>query len=173
MAKLKTYKRKSSKRVLRQPREREYNFLKYWRVVRYYIRKKYNITGPEHDLLLYFYDMPYFKKEDFVNYQNLMSWDRRRFVALKRKGLIHEFRRGGDGGRAALFELTPLAKSICRSTYKKLLDEEPISEVAKNNPVFKRETYTDRVYSNMIKKMNASRDARIFEQRSSKGSNPE
>lgn len=167
MGRLKAYPRRKKGRILRQPREREFNFLKYWRVVRYYIKRKYGITSSEHDLLLYFYDMPYFKKEDFVSFENVMSWDKRRFVALKRKGLIREFRRGGDGGKAALFELTPLAKSICLNTYKKLLGEEPISEIAQNNPVFKRETYSDKVYSNMIKKMNANRDARIVEQRSS------
>ena len=41
---IKSYKRKIIKR---QPRERQYNFLKYWRVVKYYIKRKYNISDVE------------------------------------------------------------------------------------------------------------------------------
>jgi len=71
-----TYHKGKQKNLSRQYREREYNFLKYWRVVRHYIRKKYSITAAEHDMLLYLYDMPYFKKTDFNYYGKSMSWIR-------------------------------------------------------------------------------------------------
>ena len=59
-------------------------------------------------------------------------------------------------GRARLYELSHKAKIICSLTYKKLMSEEPISEDPRSNPLFKSESYMDKVYKNVIKKMNAS-----------------
>ena len=76
---VKSYKRGKRKKFKKQPRTRDYNFLKYYRVVRYYIKKKYDITLMELDMILYLYDMPFFRKEDFNYYGNTMSWDKKRF----------------------------------------------------------------------------------------------
>ena len=151
---IKSYKRKIIKR---QPRERQYNFLKYWRVVKYYIKRKYNISSMELDMLLYLYDLPYFRKEDFNYYGNTMSWDKRRFYEMVKKDLIKEWRPGGEKyGRAKIWELTHKAKTICLLTYKKLMNDEPISEEPRSNPKFKKASYADKIYKKVIEKMNAS-----------------
>lgn len=155
---IKSYKRKSPKTIKRQPRERENNFLKYYRVVRYYIKRKYEISAMELDMLLYLYDMPYFRKEDFNYYGNTMSWDKKRFFEMVNKGLIKEWRPGGEKyGRAKLWELSHKAKTICMLTYKKILSEEPISEEPRSNPIFKKSNYTDKIYKKVIEKMNRAR----------------
>lgn len=157
---IKTYKHGAKKKVITRPREKDYNFLKYWRVVRYYIKTKYEISLMELDMLLYLYDMPYFKKEDFNYYGSTMSWDKNRFYEMKSKGLIAEWRPGGEKlGRSKLFVLTHKAKTICSLTYKKLMSEEPISEDPRSNPLFKSKNYSDKIYSKVIKKMNRSRNS--------------
>lgn len=152
---IKTYKRSSHKTIKKQHREREHNFLKYLRVVQYYIKRKYELSAMELDMLLYLYDMPYFRKEDFNYYGNTMSWDKKRFFDMVNKGLIKEWRPGGEKyGRAKLWELSHKSKTICSLTYKKLLREEPISEEPRSNPIFKKQTYTDKIYKKVIEKMN-------------------
>jgi len=139
-----------------QPRERKYNFLKYLRVVKYYIRKKYKITSSELDMLLYLYDVPFFRKDEFNYYENSMSWDKRRFYRMIQEGYIKEWRSGGTKlGKSKLYELTQKSKTICSNMYKKLMKEELISEDPRSNPIFKRETYTDKVYKKIIEKMNS------------------
>ena len=155
---IKSYKRGKRKKFKKQPRTRDYNFLKYYRVVRYYIKKKYDITLMELDMILYLYDMPFFKKEDFNYYGNTMSWDKKRFYEMIKKGLIKEWRPGKEQyAKAKMYELSHKAKSICSLTYKKLLQEEIISENAVSNPIFKKESYMDKVYKNVIEKMNRSK----------------
>jgi len=108
-------------------------------------------------MLLYLYDLPYFKREDFNYYGKTMSWDKKRFISMKRKGLVKLWRQGGDAGsRAYLYELTLLGKTICRNVYKKL-EGEPISENSKYNPITKKETFSDKMYSKVIEAMNATR----------------
>lgn len=155
---VKSYKRGKRKKFKKQPRTRDYNFLKYYRVVRYYIKKKYDITLMELDMILYLYDMPFFRKEDFNYYGNTMSWDKKRFYEMIKKGLIKEWRPGKEQyAKAKMYELSHKAKSICSLTYKKLLQEETISENTVSNPIFKKETYMDKVYKNVIEKMNRSK----------------
>ena len=155
---VKSYKRGKRKKFKKQPRTRDYNFLKYYRVVRYYIKKKYEITLMELDMILYLYDMPFFRKEDFNYYGNTMSWDKKRFYEMIKKGLIKEWRPGKEQyAKAKMYELSHKAKSICSLTYKKLLQEETISENAVSNPIFKKESYMDKVYKNVIEKMNSSK----------------
>ncbi len=155
---IKSYKRGKRKKFKKQPRTRDYNFLKYYRVVRYYIKKKYDITLMELDMILYLYDMPFFRKEDFNYYGNTMSWDKKRFYEMIKKGLIKEWRPGKEQyAKAKMYELSHKAKSICSLTYKKLLQEETISEKTVSNPIFKKKTYMDKVYKNVIEKMNRSK----------------
>lgn len=112
----------------------------------------------ELDMLLYLYDLPYFKKEDFNYYGNTMSWDKKRFFEMVNKGLIKEWRPGGEKyARAKLWELSHKAKTICSLTYKKLNKEEPISEEPRSNPIFKKQNYMDKVYRNIIQGMNRTK----------------
>ena len=139
-----------------QPRERKYNFLKYLRVVRYYIKKKYGLSSAELDMLLYLYDVPVFKKDDFNVFQPSMSWNKKRFYQMINEGYIKEWRGGGiKNARSKMYELTQKSKTICLSMYKKLLKEEKITEDPRINPVFKNNSYTDKMYRKIIQKMNA------------------
>ena len=55
------------------------NYLKYWRVRRYFIKAKYKLTQAELDVLLFLHDEKYFSKEKFEEFNNLLSWDVNRF----------------------------------------------------------------------------------------------
>ena len=41
------------------------DYLKYWRVIRYYVKAKYNISTGELDMLLFLYSEDYFSKDKF------------------------------------------------------------------------------------------------------------
>lgn len=130
----------------------QFNYLKYWRVVRYYIKIKYKLTTGELDMLLFLYSEDYFSKDKFKEFDKLLSWNVDRFDKLLRDGWIEVFRKR-VGNRKALYELSYKAKRVINSIYKKLNGEEiPSSE---HNPMFHRNvSYTDKVYKNFIKEMN-------------------
>ena len=112
------------------------DYLKYWRVIRYFVKAKYGISTGELDMLLFLYSEKYFSKDKFNEFDELLSWDVNRFDKLLRDGWITVFRKIG-------------------SMYKKLNGEEiPVSPSV--NPMFlKNVSYTDKVYRNMILEMNA------------------
>ena len=147
-------KKRPKKTPIFKPREREFDFLKNWRIVRYYVQKRYDLTLSELEMLLFLYDENVFDKEVFNDFANSMSWDRGRFEEIKTKGLIRLWRKGKVSRHRELYELTQKAKLICSHTYKKLLKQELISEDPYRNNIMKGNTYMDKVYRSLIKKMN-------------------
>ncbi len=129
------------------------DYLKYWRVVRYFIKIKYGISTVELDMLLFLYSEKYFGKEKFKEFNELLSWNVNRFDQLLKKGWIEVFRKR-VGKHKTLYSLSFKANRMIDSIYKKLNGEQ-IPESPTSNPMFKSNvSYTDKVYRNMIKEMN-------------------
>ena len=129
------------------------NYLKYWRVIRYWAKAKYGLTTPDLDMLFFLHSEEYFNKTKFKEFEEVMSWDVNRFNSLLRDGWKHVWRKR-RGKHATLYELTYKAKMAISTIYKKLNGEE-IPTSLSGNPMFaKNVSYTDKVYRNFIKSMN-------------------
>ena len=130
------------------------DYLKYWRVIRQFIKSKYGLRQADLDMLLFLYTEDYFSKDKFQEFNELLSWDVTRFDRLRRDKWIEVFRKH-MGKRKALYTLSYKTKRMIDSLYKKLNGEEIPTSPSKN-PMFKTKvSYTDKVYRNMIKEMNA------------------
>lgn len=152
--------KKPKKTPTYQARPRQYNFLKYWRVIKYYVKNKYELTEAEIDMILFLYDENVFTKDMFNDFADTMSWDKNRFSSMVEDGYIKKWRDRKETQRSNLWMLTIKSKRICNHLYKKLMQEETISEDPYRNEIFKGNTYMDKVYKNVIKKMNSSTQSR-------------
>ena len=74
------------------PRPTIHGYLKYWKVVRYFIKSKYNLSQAELDMLLFLCDEEYFNKDKFIEFNNLLKFNSRRFEELHTKGWIETIR---------------------------------------------------------------------------------
>jgi hypothetical protein len=130
------------------------DYLKYWRVIRYFVKAKYKLSQADLDIILFLYSEKYFDKEKFDEFDELLSWDVKRFNRLLKEGWIQSFRKK-VGNKRSLYQLSYKASRMVHSIYQKLNGEEiPVSN--NTNPMFLRKVnYTDKVYRNMIKEMNA------------------
>lgn len=131
------------------------DYLKYWRVVRYFITKKYNITQTDLEMLLFLKSERYFTTKNFQTYHEVFPWDRNRFVRLRKNGWIVEFPK--RKGSRQMYELSNLAKSMIANLYSKL-NGEVFPESQSKNPLFATNVpYMHKVYRNMIKEINETR----------------
>ena len=127
--------------------------LKYWRVIRYFIKSKYGLTTSDLDMLLFLYSEDIFSKEKFDEFDSLLSWNEDRFDRLLRDGWIEVFRKRRKKHKS-LYGLTFKSQRVISSVYKKLSGEE-IPTSLNNNPIFvKNVKYSDKAYRNMILEMN-------------------
>lgn len=131
------------------------DYLKYWRVIRYFVKAKYKLTQADLDIILFLYSEKYFDKSKFDEFDELLSWDVKRFNRLLKEGWIQSFRKKVDN-RRAVYQLSYKGSRMVHSIYQKLNGEEiPVSN--NTNPMFLRKVnYSDKVYRNMIKEMNAA-----------------
>ena len=133
-----------------RPKPRK-DYLKYWRVVKRYVIKKYGLTSAELDMILFLHSEDYFGRSKFKEFNEILSWDKRRFNKLLREGWIEMFRKRikNDG---ALYQLSYKATNVIHYIYRKLEgDDLPVDKLNKDA------SYTDKVYRNMIIEMNKNR----------------
>ena len=130
------------------------NWLKYFRVIRYYMKRKFDLGLPDLEMLLFLYSEGLFTRSDFSEFEEIMSWDRKRFDRLREKGMIVMWRKS-RGSEPALYEVSHRCRQLITHFYKKLAGEELISENKYINPVFASDAnYMDKVYKRAIKRFN-------------------
>ena len=145
--------------IKKYSRPKQHNFLKYWRIIRHWAKKKYDLSTEEIEMLLYLYDQPLFSRKEFITFEGLLTWDKRRLNMFVDKGLIVVWREHvGYTHQSKMFELSIKSKRMCSSIYKKLTQEEHIPENPHNNPVFRGSGYVDKMYRKVMKQMNLERD---------------
>ena len=98
---------------------RNHDYLKYWRVIRDFIKAKYNLTLADLDILFFLYSESYFSKDRFDELDELLSWNVNRFDNLLRDGWIEAFRKR-SGKTKGLYQLSYKAVRLISSTYKKM-----------------------------------------------------
>ena len=127
--------------------------LKYWRVIRYFIKQKYGLTTADLDMLLFLYSEEIFSKKKFEEFDNLLAWDGERFDRLYKEGWIEVFRKRKKTTKS-MYSISYKTERVISGIYKKLSGEE-IPTSLTGNPIFaKNVCYTDKVYRNMILEMN-------------------
>jgi hypothetical protein len=132
------------------------NYLKYWRVIRQWVKIKYKLTQSDLDMIFFLYSEDYFDRDKFKEFDKLLGWDKNRFNRLINSGWIQVFRNSRTpSGRRAIYILSPKAKTIVKLVYNKLNGEEiPVSQ-SQNKMFAKNVSYSDKMYRSMILEMNA------------------
>ena len=131
------------------------DYLKFWRVVRYYIKAKHGLTESDLDILLFLYSEGYFDKDKFSEFDNLISWNKNRFEDLRQAGWIEVFRkRDVSKKKKALYQLSYKAKNVINEIYSKLNGDEIPTSLSQNPMYDRNASFNDKVYRHFIKLMN-------------------
>jgi hypothetical protein len=134
-------------------REPSLDVLKYWRIIRRTVCRRNKLREPELDMLLFLYSEGLFNYYKFVEYGNFFGWDRKRFLKLREGGWIHLYR-DKMGGEHRLYEVTRKCRYMLTEMYKNLNFQEEICTIPAKNPIFRRETYSDKILALGILKFN-------------------
>jgi hypothetical protein len=136
-------------------KNKTHDYLKYWKVVRHYMRVKHKLTQAEIDLLLFLYSERYFSKNKVVEFSKMLTWDTRRFDSLIERGWIATFRAKHPRSKP-IYELSMKGQRMVASIYN-ILNGEEIPTVSTYNPLFRRDaSHGDKLFANAIKEMNES-----------------
>jgi hypothetical protein len=132
------------------------DFLKYWRVIRQYVKVKHGLTQSDLDVLFFLYSEKYFSKDKFEEFDLILSWEEGRFKRLKAAGWIESFRAyNTHTNTRAIYQLSLKAKRLVGSVYK-MLKGEQMPTTPEANPLFKSNAgYMNKRYRRAVTQMNA------------------
>lgn len=132
------------------------DYLKYWRVVKHYVKMRYDLSQQDLEMLLFLKSENYFSREKFIEYGRTMSWNPTRLKSLIDRGWIEIFR-PYKNFKKAIYTLSLKAKSVLNSIYRKLEGEEPLTDNPDLNPLKRKKlTYANRMYAKEMEVMNES-----------------
>ena len=137
---------------------RDLQIFKYYRLVRKWACKTYNITDADLELLIYLDCKGRFTRQDFINGVYTMSWDKNRWEKLRRNDWIEVWRqRNRTTIKYSVFKTSFKCSQLISRIYRVLLGEEdlPTSERSK---FFNNKSYTDKVYNKAIDDMIKDKD---------------
>lgn len=144
----------SSKKPNPSRLEPRIDFLKNFRICRYWVKNKYGLSISDLELILFLYTEEMFTRQKFEEYRNIMPWQAKYFDKMRDNGLISIWRER-KYREAALWELSIKGKRIVREFYSRLTGEVLISERPSSNRTFKKGgCYTNKVFAHATKKAN-------------------
>ena len=132
---------------------RELNLFKYYRLVRKWACKTYNLKDADLELLIYLDCKGRFTRQEFIDGVYTYSWDKQRWERLRKSGWIEVWRhRNRTSIKYSIFKTSFKCSQLITRIYRILLAEEdlPLSE---RNVFFKNKSYTYKVFKKAIDDM--------------------
>ena len=134
---------------------KELNLLKHYRIIRKWACKTNKLTDGELELLIYLDAIDLFTKQDFKTGTYAYSWDNRRWNKLLKEGWIVVWRhRNRTTQKYNIYKVSFKCKQLISRMYRIILGEEDIPITERSNKIFKRKTYSDKVFSHAILNVN-------------------
>ena len=142
-------------------RKRNFDFLKYWSLVRHWAMVQYGLTQEEIDTLMYLYSEPYFSRDQYNEFAEVLIGKKNSLTDFLDRGLIVKIemvdKTNGEKVRTAqIYKLSFKTNSILAAIYDRILLKTQISESNKITKVFQvfKTTIKDKKVAKLIVKMN-------------------
>jgi hypothetical protein len=137
---------------------RELNLFKYYRLVRKWACKTYNLKDADLELLIYLDCKQRFTRQEFIDGVYTYSWDKSRWERLRRNGWIEAWRhRNRTSIKYSIFKTSFKCSQLITRIYRILLAEEDLP-TSERSTFFKNVTYTDKVFNKAIDDMIKDKD---------------
>lgn len=142
--------------------EKEFDFLKFYAIVKRWAMYIYELTYDEMELLMYFYSEQTFTKREFNLFTRHIVHQKKNINNFIEKGLVEELENYNKDVKIDLnkiYKLTFRAQRIIASIYKKMTLTEDIDEYSGNNKLFVEysTSFSQKNTAKLIMEMNKKR----------------
>ena len=137
---------------------RELQLFKYYRLVRKWACKTYNLKDADLELLIYLDCKSRFTRNNFIDGTYTYSWDKNRWERLRSEGWIEVWRhRNRTTIKYSIYKTSFKCSQLISRIYRILLGEEDLP-TSERNIFFNNKSYTDKVYNKSISDMIRDKD---------------
>ena len=132
---------------------RELKLLKYYRLIRKWACKTYNLKDADLELLLYLDCKVRFTRNEFIDGSYTMSWDKNRWERLRRNGWIEVWRnRNRTTIKYSIYKTSFKCSQLISRIYRIMLAQEDLP-TSERSIFYNNKSYTDKVYNKAIDDM--------------------
>ena len=133
---------------------KDIQLFKYYRLVRRWACRQYDLKDADLELLIYLDCKERFVRRDFEDGAYTYTWDKRRWNRLLKNGWIVVWRKRDASKDQSyhIYTTSRKCKLLIKRMYRILLGEEDIP-TGENNVFFKNKSYSDKVYNKAINDM--------------------
>ena len=132
---------------------KELNLLKYYRIIRKWACKTYNLKDADIELLIYLDCKVHFTRNDFIEGVYTYSWDKNGWERLRREGWIDVFKeRNRTTSKFAVYKTSFKCQNLIKRIYRIMLAQEDLP-TSQRSVFYNNKSYTDKVYNKAIDDM--------------------
>ena len=132
---------------------REVKLLKYYRLIRKWACKAYNLKDADLELLIYLDCKNRFTRNEFIDGTYTYSWDKQRWERLRKAGWIEVWRhRNRTTIKYSIFKTSFKCSQLISRIYRIMLGEEDLP-TSNRSKFYNNKTYTDKVFNKAIDDM--------------------
>tara|TARA_B100001287_G_scaffold52651_1_gene41488 strand:- start:2373 stop:2813 length:441 start_codon:yes stop_codon:yes gene_type:complete len=133
---------------------RDIGLFKYYRLIRKWACKTYNLNDADLELLIHFDCLGKFTRNDYINGTYIYSWDKNRWERLRKEGWIEIYaKRNHTTIKYNIYKVSTKCKYLISRIYRILLGQEDLP-ISRRSIFNKNNSYRDKVYNSAIDKMN-------------------
>ena len=132
---------------------RQLQLLKYYRLIRKWACKTYNLKDADLELLIYLDCKNRFTRNEFIDGSYTMSWDKNRWERLRRNGWIEVWRhRNSTTIKYSIYKTSFKCSQLISRIYRIMLGQEDLP-TSERSVFYENVSYTDKVYNKAIDDM--------------------
>ena len=132
---------------------RELKLLKYYRLIRKWACKPYNLKDADLELLIYLDCKERFTRNEFIDGSYTMSWDKNRWERLRQEGWIETWRhRNRTTIKYSIYKTSFKCSQLISRIYRIMLGQEDLP-TSERSVFYENKSYTDKVYNKAIDDM--------------------
>jgi hypothetical protein len=132
---------------------RQLQLLKYYRLIRKWACKTYDLKDADLELLIYLDCKNRFTRNEFIDGSYTMSWDKNRWERLRREGWIEVWRhRNRTTIKYSIYKTSFKCSQLISRIYRIMLGQEDLP-TSERSVFYENISYTDKVYNKAIDDM--------------------
>ena len=137
---------------------RELNLLKYYRLIRKWACKTYDLKDADLELLVYLDCKSRFTRNEFISGAYTYSWDKNRWERLRKAGWIDVWRhRNRTTIKYSIYKTSFKCSQLISRIYRIMLAQEDLP-TSERSVFYNNKSYTDKVYNKAIDDMIKDKD---------------
>ena len=137
---------------------RQLKLLKYYRLIRKWACKTYNLKDADLELLIYLDCKGRFTRNEFIDGSYTMSWDKNRWERLRQEGWIETWRhRNRTTIKYSIYKTSFKCSQLISRIYRIMLGQEDLP-TSERSVFYENKSYTDKVYNKAIDDMIKDKD---------------